>query len=933
MTASERLRGTHKEDLGIGKLFERTRDAVIVADAETQQIVLWNPAATNIFGYSTSEALELRVETLVPEYLKEQHRAGLSRYAQTGRGPYIDSHSPLELPALRKDGEEIHIELSLSPIGLVNETVGEGRFVLAIIRDITERKRVEEALRDREERFQALVQNALDIVMVTDVEGTIRYVSPAVERVLGYRPEEQIGTNAAEYLHPDDLKKGFDALSEAVSKPGVHPVAVETRVRHKDGSWRCLEGMANNLLNDPAVEGVVFNHRDVTDRKVAEEEVRRLNENLEDLVAERTAQVEAVLGERKRAEEGVRESEERYRAVLEQAADGILLVDVDTKRILEANAAYQNLLGYTAEEILGLTLYDVVPYSQENMDCYIERVLAQRRYVSGERRHRRKDGSLVSVEVGANVISYSGREAISIVVRDITERKQAEEVSSRLAAIVDSSNEAIIGKTLDGTITSWNRGAEKIYGYSSEEVVGRPISMLVPADLPDEIPQILKRISLGEGIDQYETVRITKEGRRLDVSLTISPIKDWQGNIVGASTIARDITERKRAEEEIRLLNERLEQRVRQLQLVTDSAPVLIAHCDGERRYKFVNKGYAERLGARREDIIGKRIPDVVGEEAYASFKQRVDAVLGGQRVEFEIEIPYKNIGQRYMHAAYVPEFDEQGEVRGLVAVISDITERKRIEEEIRQLNESLERRVAERTRQLKEANEELESFSYSVSHDLRAPLRHISGFAELLQRRAASTLDDTGRRHLDVIVESTNHAGDLIDDLLAFSRMGRAKIHNVDVDMNRLVQETLDDLRLETDGRNIDWKVGELPVVQGDPSMLRVVMTNLLSNAVKYTRSREQAIIEVGTQSNGDETVFFVSDNGVGFDMQYVDKLFGVFQRLHSVEEFEGTGIGLATVRRIVNRHGGHTWAEGSVGSGATFYFSLPLVERGDDG
>jgi PAS domain S-box-containing protein len=636
--------------------------------------------------------------------------------------------------------------------------------------------------------------------MVTDAEGIIRYVSSSVERVLGYRPEEMVGTNAAEYVHPDDLKKGLDTLSEAVSKPGVHPGAVETRVRHKDGSWRCLEGMANNLLDDPAVEGVVFNHRDVTDRKEAEDEVRRLNENLENLVAERTAQLEVTLAEHKRAEKLVRESEERYRAVVEEAAEGILLVDVDTKRILEANVAYQNLLGYNAEAILGLTLYDVVPYSQEDMDCYVERVLEQRRYVSGERRHRRKDGSLVSVEVSANVISYGGREAISIVVRDITERKQTEEVSSRLAAIVDSSDDAIIGKTLGGIITSWNRGAEKIYGYSWEEATGRPISTLVPADLPDEIPAILKRLSLGEAITHYETVRVTKEGRRLNVSLTISPIRDSQGNIVGASTIARDITSRKEAEDEIRLLNEQLEQRVRQ------------------------------------------------------------------------------------------------------------------------------------RTAQLEEANKELEAFSYSVSHDLRAPLRHIDGFAQLLQKRATAVLDETGRRYLDMIVESTNHAGDLIDNLLAFSRIGRVEIKHANVDMNWLVREALDDLKQETEGQNISWKVGKLPEVQGDPPTLRIVMANLLSNAVKYTRTRERAEIEVGNKSNGDETVFFVSDNGVGFDMQYVDKLFGVFQRLHSVEEFEGTGIGLATVQRIVNRHGGRAWAEGSVGSGATFYFSLPLIEGRDD-
>jgi light-regulated signal transduction histidine kinase (bacteriophytochrome) len=200
------------------------------------------------------------------------------------------------------------------------------------------------------------------------------------------------------------------------------------------------------------------------------------------------------------------------------------------------------------------------------------------------------------------------------------------------------------------------------------------------------------------------------------------------------------------------------------------------------------------------------------------------------------------------------------------------------------------------------------------------------------IQQRAASTLDVTSQRYLETTLESTSHAGALIDDLLSCSRTGRVEMHLTLVDMNQLVREAMNDMRLETQ-RNISWRVGELPKVYGDPSMLRLVLQNLLSNGVKYTSTREQAVIEIGAKSNGDETVFFISDNGVGFDMQYVNKLFGVFQRLRSVEELEGTGIGLANVRRIINRHGGRTWAEGSVGSGATFYFPLSLVERRDDG
>jgi PAS domain S-box-containing protein len=343
--------------------------------------------------------------------------------------------------------------------------------------------------------------------------------------------------------------------------------------------------------------------------------------------------------------------------------------------------------------------------------------------------------------------------------------------------------------------------------------------------------------------------------------------------------------------------------------------PMLAWRLDGA--IEFWNAGAEQLYGFTQDEAVGRTSHALLQTEFPIKFSDFRSQLWDGRSWLGELRHICKD-GSKVVVESHMQLFGDNL----VLEANRDITERRRIEDRLRSAQQELVKRAAE----LQAANNELEAFTYSVSHDLRAPLRHVLGYAELLQKQSSSILDDKARRYMATILEASKRMGSLIDDLLGFSRIGRAETRKMAVNLDQLVREVIAELGQDTKDRNIAWTIGALPVCYGDRSMLKVVLANLLSNAVKFTRTRERAEIEIGCTAGKDNQVeVFVADNGAGFEMQYVNKLFGVFQRLHRAEEFDGTGIGLATVQRIIHRHGGTVRAEGAVDQGATFYFSLP--------
>ncbi len=517
---------------------------------------------------------------------------------------------------------------------------------------------------------------------------------------------------------------------------------------------------------------------------------------------------------------------------------------------------------------------------------------------------------LEQIEKRDNVLEFRVTERTSQLENSLLELKESE---GRIQAIIENAPSAVVEINESGNVEIWNRKAESMFGIKAEEIIGKPMHDII---MPERYRQLhmnglTRFLQTGEAPVFGKTLELSalrKNGNEFPIELSISSAMQ-QGRYVFIAFI-NDITESKKAEREIKQTNYFLDS-------ILENIPNMIFVKEAkELRFVRFNKAGEKLLGYSREDLIGKNDYDFFDKEQADFFTSKDREVFKNQEVLDIAEEPIdtKN-GKRWLHTKKLTVTDEQGAPVYLLGISEDITEKKKTEEQL-----------VKRSEELEAANKELESFSYSVSHDMRAPLRAVSGFTKMLKEDYAQHLDERGKTLLTTIINEAVRMGQLIDDLLAFSRLGRQEVQKSKVDMNELAKEALDEVLKAAEVEvTPEIKLQHLPEASCDRSLIRQVFINLISNAVKYSGKNAKPEVQIGSFSENAKNVYFVKDNGVGFDMKYSNKLFGVFQRLHSQEEFKGTGIGLAIVQKIVTRHGGNAWAEAKLGEGAAFYFSLP--------
>jgi PAS domain S-box-containing protein len=853
----------------------------------------------------------------------------------------------------------------------------------------------------RDEHFKALIQHSFDVIALVGSDATVEYVSPSVSRVLGYSPDEFVGLNGFEQIHPDDVEGVRRRFEEVLEAPGAS-LEIETRLRHKDGSCRWVESRITNLLRDPTARAIVLNVRDLTERKLAEEDLKRKQEELTDFVENATVGLHWVgpdgtilwanraeldllgytreeyvgrniaefhadppviadilkrlttgeelhsyearlrckdgsircvlmssnvyskdgkfihtrcftrdITERKRLEEEVFKQREYWRVALSSIGDATMLTDTDGL-ITFMNPVAESLCGWPQAEAIGKPLRDVFRIVNEKtrqpVESPVEKVLRDG-HIVGLANHTvliARDAKEIPIDdSAAPIIDERGNvSGVVLVFRDITEKRRAEELKEWLAAIVESSDDIIVSKTLDGIITSWNKGAERTLGYTAEEVIGKHVSMLMPPEQLEDTTKILGSIRRGQTVDHYETKRRRKDGTIIDVSLTVSPIRNEEGEIIGASKVGRDITEAKRAAE----LKDRLA-------AIVESSDDIIVSKTLDGIITSWNKGAERTLGYTAEEVIGKHVSMLMPPEQLEDTTKILGKIRRGEKVDhYETKRRRKNGTIIDVSLTVSPIRDASGQIIGASKIGRDITREKLIE--------------AERL----EAERRKDEFLAMLAHELRNPLSAINGAAQLFGKLETEEELEWAK---EVVQRQVRHLARLIDDLLDVSRISRGKIslRKEPLNLSPIVSSAVEAVRPLMEERKHELSISLINGglrLEADPLRLEQIFVNLLTNSAKYTDAGGR--ISLTARHEGTDIVIKVQDNGMGITPDLMPRIFDLFtQGDRTMARSEGgLGIGLTLVQKLAEMHGGSvTAASEGPGKGSEFTVRLPALEE----
>ena len=761
---------------------------------------------------------------------------------------------------------------------------------------LAESKLSERKLRESDEQLRLITENTTEnIAIVTfDLKATYLYINPSIKIVLGYEPEDLVGKSFFEFLHPDDKKVLYPLLKKYVNlkikklltgKEAEITETVEYRFKNKKGEWRYLQSTIN-------------------------------------IVGKRLLSITRDITKRIEADNKLKESEEKFKNFVEISAD--LLVRLTKTGYIEyVSPRILSLYGYHPNEIIGKHLKFTTPMEEiPKAITTIKTLLSGKSVMNLEINQKDKAGKIIPMEINAVPVIKNGKiVGIQGILRDIAQRKQVEKVlqesERKYKNVIEHSNQLFYIHDNKNVLSYVSPQSMEYFGYTPEEMMVKWATLVTDNPI-NEIGFKITEKTLATGISQkpYNLEIKRKDGETRIVKVFESPLKDENGKVIGLAGSLEDITESKQAEEKLEEAN-----------TIINKSPSTAFTWKNEEGWpvKYVSENVGSLLGYTVKDLTSGKVPYLkcIHPDDIKRITQDVMEASSDKSKEEFVHEPYRVV-TKDGKVKFVSDWtfivrDEKGNITHYKGIIVDITERKQAEEELDKYRNHLEELVEER-------NKEIEAFAHSIAHDMSAPLRAINGYTKILLEEYTSKLDKEGKHLGKVIQDNTYKMGELIRGLRIFVGIGRKSMTLNNIDMKGMVKSMYYEVTNSKERERINLTIDDIPNTMGDNAMMKQVWTHLIINAIKYSSKKDKSVISVSCKEEKDVITYSIKDNGVGFDIKYVDDMFNLFRKLHVEREFEGHGVGLALIQRIIERHKGKVWAESEEDKGATFYFSLPI-------